>query len=148
MITDSEIYLIKSKHKKELILNGKHREYVEFIQFRVSLYFKMNVRQLTGKSKDEIFLYPRYIAIDIVNRKTGLEGDSMYFFNRDRTSWYNATMKLKDVLKKQIYLDAYDTLLMECSKEFFLDYRVDKVMRNSPKLSHQWEIYKEVENQL
>jgi hypothetical protein len=128
------------KYIKQELMNHPEKEYIDFIQLRVAEFFKLKVSDLTGKRKLDSIVFPRYLGIKLVNLLTDFEDESMYFFNRDRTSWYDSTKALDTIIHKPYYANALKNLLHLCSRVEFENYK------GRSQLNYNWEVFNEVKS--
>jgi chromosomal replication initiation ATPase DnaA len=132
----------RKKIIKDSLMVHPEKEYVYFIQNQVAYFFNIKPEYLRGKRRFDHVAIPRYICIKIVNLLTEFEDEAMYFFNRDRTSWYDVNRVLETFINKPYYANALKNLLHLCSRTEYENFK------NKSDLNYTWEILQEVKNQL
>lgn len=123
-------------------------EYVEFIKLVVAKFFGIKIETMI-KGKKLYCLIPRVFAIALINHHTDLKSDVMFFFNRNRTTWYSSEEEFEALLCERPNKNSFEKLKKLTSKEEFEGFksRVAEI-KISNELNYTWEVYKSIENQL
>ena len=111
--------LLQIQVRREQLLKDPIKEYVEFVIKKISDILHVSVEEIINGPRTNRILQARFYAIEFVSYNTALGADVMYFFNKDRTTFYNTIERVEDFKKSYLEKIQYQKLVEACTMSSF-----------------------------